>query len=163
MRATRFFAVGSILCAVATNIGVLIAGLIAVGRSHGNWRWMFGFGLLPAWTRVRHCRAGIFACDFPRVGLRSTTRTKALPEQISMPPFFIGRKAKSRRFKNFPQSSSRLEPGYRENQKPAAWHRAKRQNQKRNSCLERQFPGDVRLLRVRVLRRVDRAYLLSRT
>jgi MFS transporter, SP family, galactose:H+ symporter len=90
------FAVGSILCAVATNIGVLIAGRIAVGLAigvasytaplyiseiappklrgglvtlnqlaitvgillayivdatfapSGNWRWMFGFGLLPA-------------------------------------------------------------------------------------------------------------------
>ena len=90
------FAVGSILCAVATNIGVLIVGRIAVGLAigvasytaplyigeiappslrgglvtlnqlaitvgilvayiidaafapSGNWRWMFGFGLLPA-------------------------------------------------------------------------------------------------------------------
>jgi SP family galactose:H+ symporter-like MFS transporter len=90
------FGVGSILCAVATNIGVLISGRIAVGLAigvasysaplyigeiaprelrgglvtlnqlaitvgillayvvdaafapSGNWRWMFGFGLLPA-------------------------------------------------------------------------------------------------------------------
>jgi sugar porter (SP) family MFS transporter len=90
------FAVGSILCAVSTSIGVLIAGRIAVGLAigvasytaplyigeiappklrgglvtlnqlaitvgillayvvdatfapSGNWRWMFGFGLLPA-------------------------------------------------------------------------------------------------------------------
>jgi hypothetical protein len=31
MRGTRFFAVGSILCAVATNIGVLIAVGLAIG------------------------------------------------------------------------------------------------------------------------------------
>jgi SP family galactose:H+ symporter-like MFS transporter len=90
------FGVGSILCAVATNVGVLITGRIALGlaigvasysaplyigeiaprelrgglvtlnqlaitvgilvayivdasfASSGNWRWMFGFGLLPA-------------------------------------------------------------------------------------------------------------------